>query len=329
MNTKTFYIKGSKCASCKIIIEEEINQIKGIDSADFDLNTKKLIITSDNNGSDFFNEAKSRLSQHGYIIDITENSNRFNLKNFFLGSILASIFIYLFISYQKLGLESYIGSPSSNLLAPFFIGFIASLSSCLAVVGGLVLALSSQFSKISNSWRPQLSFHIGRLLGFFFLGGLLGIVGAFFQLSIYTHALINILVGMFMFSNGLSLIDGLKFANKFSFGSLILNLAMRYSKVSGNMIIPFAVGSITFFLPCGFTQSMQFYALQSGSFINASTIMIAFALGTLPALLFVSYTSHRLSQSKYAPIFFNAAACVIIFLGIHSIYTALKILNIT
>jgi len=44
------------------------------------------------------------------------------------------------------------------------------------------------------------------------------------------------------------------------------------------------VGALTFLLPCGFTQSMQLLALQSGSMWQGMLIMTAFALGTLPVL---------------------------------------------
>lgn len=57
------------------------------------------------------------------------------------------------------------------------------------------------------------------------------------------------------------------------------------------------VGALTFFLPCGFTQSMQLLALGSGSPVQGGIIMAAFALGTLPVLLAVglgsSYTKDR------------------------------------
>ncbi|MBP6911492.1 sulfite exporter TauE/SafE family protein [Patescibacteria group bacterium] len=54
----------------------------------------------------------------------------------------------------------------------FLIGLIASVSSCLAVVGGVVLALGTLYSQ-SSSFRPHSLFHIGRLVGFFVLGGAL------------------------------------------------------------------------------------------------------------------------------------------------------------
>jgi sulfite exporter TauE/SafE len=46
-----------------------------------------------------------------------------------------------------------------------------------------------------------------------------------------------------------------------------------------------ALGVASFFLPCGFTQAVQIYALSTGSPLVAGGIMAAFAIGTVPGLL--------------------------------------------
>jgi sulfite exporter TauE/SafE len=49
-----------------------------------------------------------------------------------------------------------------------------------------------------------------------------------------------------------------------------------------------ALGASTFFLPCGFTQALQLYVLSKGSFVIGALTMLAFVLGTLPALTSLS-----------------------------------------
>lgn len=44
------------------------------------------------------------------------------------------------------------------------------------------------------------------------------------------------------------------------------------------------VWALTFFLPCGFTQSMQLFAVQSWDPVQGAMLMWLFALGTLPVL---------------------------------------------
>jgi hypothetical protein len=45
------------------------------------------------------------------------------------------------------------------------------------------------------------------------------------------------------------------------------------------------LGAASFFLPCGFTQAVQIYALSTGSPLFAGALMATFAIGTAPGLL--------------------------------------------
>ena len=67
-------------------------------------------------------------------------------------------------------------------------------------------------------------------------------------------------------------------------------------------LLHYLLVSLHSFLPCGFTQSMQIYALSTGSFATASIIMFAFALGTLPVLALLSFSSsaiHKKPNQEY------------------------------
>ena len=45
------------------------------------------------------------------------------------------------------------------------------------------------------------------------------------------------------------------------------------------------LGAASFFLPCGFTQAVQIYALSTGSPLFAGALLATFAIGTAPGLL--------------------------------------------
>jgi thiol:disulfide interchange protein len=62
---------------------------------------------------------------------------------------------------------------------------------------------------------------------------------------------------------------------------------------------PILIGALTFILPCGFTQSMQLYALGSGSAWQAGGLLFMFALGTLPVLLSLGFAA-SLIKEKFA-----------------------------
>jgi sulfite exporter TauE/SafE len=73
---------------------------------------------------------------------------------------------------------------------------------------------------------------------------------------------------------------------------------------------------------------MQVAALSSGSFISGLLIMLSFALGTLPMLGLLSFSSLSFAQSKYAPLFFKSAGIVVIGLGIFALLAGLAGLGI-
>ena len=82
-------------------------------------------------------------------------------------------FAVLFVVLQKMGIVNLVSAGNVTYGTAFVIGIIASLSTCMAVVGGLVLSMSATFAKEGDKVRPQLMFHGGRIASFFILGGVI------------------------------------------------------------------------------------------------------------------------------------------------------------
>ena len=57
---------------------------------------------------------------------------------------------------------------------------------------------------------------------------------------------------------------------------------------------------------------MQVASLASGSFLSGSLIMLTFAIGTLPVLALLSFSSVTFSKSRQAPLFFASSGVVVI-----------------
>ena len=179
----------------------------------------------------------------------------------------------------------------------FLIGLVAGTSSCLAVTGGLLLALAAKHNEArraetpAQKFQPLLQFNIGRLVSYFILGGLVGVLGQSITLSTRMTGYMNIIVALVMLFLALSMLG---IVPK---GSFPIRPPKKLSRWiaglsdSNHPAAPFALGALTFFLPCGFTQSLQLVALASGNFATGATIMLLFALGTLPALLGISALS--------------------------------------
>ena len=234
-------------------------------------------------------------------------------------------FLALFFVVQKSGILNFGLGTTVTPVTSFIIGLVASVSSCLAVVGGLVLSLSATVSQDSVSdVKPMILFHTGRLISFAVLGGILGAIGSAIGISFTITAILGIVASTVMIVLGLNLV-GLFKRNIIALPTGFFNF---FRKVEHKTIAPLLVGVGTFFLPCGFTQAMQVVALSSGSFLSGMLIMTAFALGTFPMLAFLSFGSASFAQSKHAPLFFKSTGVVVIGLGAFALLAGLAGLGI-
>lgn len=194
----------------------------------------------------------------------------------------------------------------------------------MAVVGGLVLSMSANFAKEGDSIRPQILFHVGRLVSFFILGGVIGALGSAFQLGAAGTFIVGLIVAVVLLILGINLLDVFPWFKKLqptlpSFvGKHIHGL-----KNMNHVLTPLIIGVATFFLPCGFTQSMQIYALTTGTFWSGAMTMFVFALGTLPVLALLSFSSLGIHKKAQSGVFFKTAGLVVIFFGILNLITSL------
>jgi sulfite exporter TauE/SafE len=231
--------------------------------------------------------------------------------------------IALYLVIRRTGIFTFSATNADAAVgfgAIFVIGLIAATSSCLAVVGGLLLSVSAAWADSyhpDRRWQklwPLLLFNAGRLAGYFVFGGLVGLLGTALTLSTKMTGLLTIIIAVAMVLIGLNVLRIVP--KKYCTFPLPRRMRMWMSGLSSSQsaTAPALLGALTFFVPCGFTQSMQLLALGSGSFLAGGTIMLAFALGTLPALLGISLLS-SLVEGKSARVFLLFSGCVVLLLG--------------
>ncbi len=329
MKKYTFHIAGTHCASCKILVEDAVQAHSFIKNPTVDITHETLSFETDSkkNPQELASFITNTIQKDGYSISvekkiITEESDDTLYKAIPIG--LA--FLLAFFVLQKSGILNIgIGENSTTPLTSFFIGLIASVSSCLAVVGGLVLSLSAKTAQnTKNDKKIFMLFHIGRLVSFGILGGVLGAIGNAIGINFTFTALLGILASVVMMMLGLQLLGFFK-KNKITLPSGIFNF---FRKMEHETFTPLFLGFGTFFLPCGFTQSLQISALASGSFLSGFFIMFAFALGTFPMLALLSFGSSSFAHSPSAPLFFKSAGIGVLGLGIFSLLAGLSALGI-
>lgn len=328
MNTYTFHVYGTHCASCKILIEDILNEQDFIQRANVDL--KKEIVEIETNSNQTAEELAEvltgKIRSHGYALSVEKIAKERQNNDVIWKALPIGLgFLILFFLLQKSGILNLgIGGQTTPVTA-FIIGLIASVSSCLAIVGGLVLSLSSKISQDNVSdTKTFMLFHAGRLSSFAILGGILGMVGSTIGINFTFTAILGLIASLVMLLLGLNLVGVFK-KNKITLPSGIFSF---FRKIEHKTFTPLVLGFATFFLPCGFTQSMQVSALSSRSFMSGFLIMFAFALGTLPMLILLSFGSASFAHGKYAPVFFKSAGIVVIGLGLFALLAGLAGLGI-
>src|SRR3989338_3380220 len=328
MKTHTFHVTGTHCASCKILIEDVLNEHDFVNNAEVNLKTETVLIeTNTNQGAEeIVTVLTEKIEPHGYMLSMEKIIQNKKSDDVIWKAIpIGLAFLVLFFMLQKSGILNLGIGGNTTPTTSFIIGLIASVSSCLAIVGGLVLSLSAKISEDNVSdTKTFILFHVGRLVSFALLGGILGLIGKAIGINFTFTAILGIVASLVMLMLGLNLV-GVFAKNKITLPSGIFNF---FRKIEHKTFTPLAIGFGTFFLPCGFTQSMQVAAISSGSFMSGFFIMFAFALGTLPVLAFLSFGSASFAHGKHAPLFFKSAGVVVIGLGAFALLGGLAGLGI-
>ncbi|MBI4122099.1 MAG: sulfite exporter TauE/SafE family protein [Parcubacteria group bacterium] len=331
----SFEVIGTKCASCELIIERELKKIQGVRTVCVSHKDASICLEVNDEKELTADDLEAVLKEHGYRVGPAREGRaplQLNLKR--LGGIIVTVFA-LYYLLSRTGFLTY--SPSvegpSSLLAVFTIGLIAAFSSCTAVVGGLIAGFAATKAKanehlgFAKKMAPHLLFNVGRLVGFTVLGALIGWVGQSLSLSTTVNGFFILVIAVIMLLLGINLV-GVFSRSVFAVRPPRF-LARRVHDLSKskNPFIPFIAGAGTFFLPCGFTQSMQLYALSLGDPKTAALTMGVFALGTLPALLGIGAITSA-AKGHILKKITSAAGALVIVLGISNIRNAAALLDL-
>lgn len=311
------------CVSCETLIEKEIKAVFKVFEIDICHKKGKMEIEMDE-----FQEARVKeiIEKCGYqVVDKGKvnfvKRTKFNIKDFSELILVLAIIFFIASLLSRFDLFRLFPSVSDKvgILVALGLGVVASLSTCLAITGGIVMSFSSRYKlgkniSFLNRSRPQIYFHLGRITGFFVLGGLLGLIGEGLQYSNSFAGFLTILVALIMLYVAFNILGILPSITKLGF-----YFPKKWSRgisswpVNNNPIFISSIGVLTFFLPCGFTQSMQLVAVASGSFFAGAFIMMAFAIGTLPVLFSIGIGSSYAQNKKFSLMKKFVAVIIIIF----------------
>jgi sulfite exporter TauE/SafE/copper chaperone CopZ len=327
MKTYEFNLNGMHCKACAALAETELEALPEVNRAKASFKSQKAEISGDfgkKTPEQIAEELSAVLKEHGYFLSVEKTAHFAKWEQFKIAAPIAAVFISLFWLLQRMGIVNLITASEVGYGTAFAIGLVASVSSCMAVVGGLVLSMSATFAKEGDKIKPQIMFHGGRIVSFFILGGIVGAIGSAFQLGGIGTFILSLLVGIILLILGINLLDVFPWAKKIQ-PTLPAFWAKKIHglKNASHFLTPLLAGIATFFLPCGFTQSMQIYALSTGSFFSGAMTMLLFALGTLPALLALSFSFLSVHGKSQSGIFFKIAGLIVLFFGVINVLNSL------
>ena len=177
------------------------------------------------------------------------------------------------------------------LLSMFLVGLLGS-THCLGMCGGIVTAITIRLPGDKPRRMLQLAYHAGRLATYTAAGALAAGLGSAallldgllpVQIALYVAAQL-MLVALGLYLLGISrYLDVFERAGR----ALWRRVQPATAKLRPHRspLRAFACGMLWGLLPCGLIYSALAIALVSASAASGALIMLAFGLGTLPALL--------------------------------------------
>jgi len=215
-------------------------------------------------------------------------------------------------------------------------GLTVGFGHCIGMCGPIVVTFSLNL-KGKNIIFPQLLYHLGRITTYAILGGVVAATGSLTMVAANIESLQK---GVMIFTGALIMLMGFAMAGWVSLGSVFRNPAGPGGIISrgfGKLLkvkstgIYFPLGLLLGLLPCGPVYTALLGAARSG--MEANTIhqgvlggmglMVAFGLGTVPALFLVAKLAD-LGWLKSREFIYKFGAVLMIAVGVFFIAKAIR-----
>jgi len=211
-------------------------------------------------------------------------------------------------------------------LAVFVLAFLSS-AHCIGMCGGFAAAIGATQQRVAPLLIRQLVYSVGRCLTYAFLGACAGFAGLYF--SRFDNALVtaqqvfSILAGVVMVVVGGSVLGLFRWRRKQGpgvIGQLFAPMFRQLLNARGGLGY-FVAGLANGFLPCGLVYAFLAIAVTTQHVGQGAVIMLAFGLGTVPAMLAIGCGANLLSHTARLRVY-RLAACFVLIAGAATIYRA-------
>jgi len=215
-------------------------------------------------------------------------------------------------------------------------GFTVGFGHCIGMCGPIVVSLSLNL-KGKNALLPHLLYNAGRIITYAILGGFAGLLGSF---TILTSSILSLQKGVLIFAGVLVLLMGFAMGGWISFGrifgdgdssSSVFSKWFHRLSAARSPMVYLPVGLLLGFLPCGPVYTALIASARTGmdaagalqGFLSGMVIMLAFGMGTVPALLLVGRLA-SLGWIKSRGMIYKIGSVLMILVGIYFIIQGIQ-----
>jgi sulfite exporter TauE/SafE/copper chaperone CopZ len=329
---KSLTISGMSCAHCELTIENGLSKLTGTENINASYSKGKVSFTYDSKAVSL-DEIKNIINRLGYKVveenkiakenkdakeskaEIEKRSNNSQSQSLYILIILIGGYIIL-KRLELLNFTNFFPRIQSNMGfgMMFVIGLLTSLH-CIAMCGGINLAQSANASKKgASAIYPNLLYNMGRVISYTVIGGIVGALGSVISFGGGFRGAVAIFAGAFMMIMGLNMMNVFPFLKRFTI-KMPKFLGRRIGKKKEESHSSFYIGLLNGLMPCGPLQSMQLFALSTGSFFYGALSMFLFSLGTVPLMFGLGALSSKLNK-KFTDKMMSICAVLVVVLGI-------------
>ena len=319
MKTETIYVRGMFCPHCETRIRNALLKLDSVRSARANYVQEEVIVTYDAD-TVTRNQLFDAIREEGYDI-AQEGTGAIQMASILM------ILLALYVIANHLGWAQIFNlfptiERSLSLGALFAIGLFTSVH-CIAMCGGINLSQSVISARQGGGlFKTNLFYNLGRVISYALVGAAAGGIGSVLSLNGTLKGLIAIIAGGVMIVMALNMLGVFKRLRRFSLRipSGLLRKATSGIKSRSSLVI----GLLNGLLPCGPLQSMQIYALSTGSALLGALSMLLFSLGTVPLMMGFGLLSGKLNR-RYTRIMLTVSAMLIFLMGLNMLWGGLSL----
>ena len=320
---KIVFVEGMTCSACEARIEKALRSLDGVLFAKARLRGGRVEIRYDEGriAPEAFGAAIERA---GYTLRARKGAGTAVALG--IGIVLAAG--YMFASAAGLFNAFPTADVSLSLGMLFVIGLLTSVH-CTAMCGGIAISASLPPEAATKALplprregmdlarlRPGILYNLGRVVSYTIVGGLVGGIGSVFSFSSVAKGALTAAAGLFMLLLGLKMLGLIP---RLPRASGLLPAALRRRLGAASTALgrrgTLAVGLLNGLMPCGPLQTMQLYALGTGSALAGALSMLVFSAGTVPLLLAFGLAATMLPR-RFLPAMLKASAVLVMVLGV-------------